>query len=59
MIAIATLTFHKERDTKNKVRFAEEVEDGATPVVGTLYIDQAIVSSEELGEKLEVTITSA
>lgn len=56
---IATLTFHKERDTKNKVRFAEEVEDGATPVVGTLYIDQGTVSSEELGDTLEVTITSA
>jgi hypothetical protein len=56
---MATLTFNKERDTKNKVRFSEVVEDGATAVVGTLYIDQETVASEELGDTLEVTITSA
>lgn len=56
---IATLTFHKERDTKNKVRFAEEVAEGDAPVVGTLYVSQDAISSEELGDTLEVTITSA
>lgn len=56
---MATLTFTKERDTKNKVRFAEQVEDGAAAVVGTLYITQETVVAEELGDTLEVTITSA
>jgi hypothetical protein len=55
---MATLTFTKERDTKNKVRFAEQVEDGETATVGTLYINQEVVEAEELGDTLEVTITS-
>lgn len=56
---MASITFVKERDTKNKVRFAEQVEEGATAVVGTLYINQETVAAEELGDTLEVTITSA
>lgn len=56
---LATLSFQKERDTKNKVRFSEVVEDGQTAAVGTLYINQEVVAEEELGDTLEVTITSA
>lgn len=56
---MATLSFVKERDTKNKVRFSEQVEEGGTAVVGTLYINQEVVEAEELGDNLEVTITSA
>jgi len=56
---LATLSFVKERDTKNKVRFSEQVEEGETPTVGTLYISQEVVEAEELGDTLEVTITSA
>ena len=55
---MATLTFTKERDTKNKVRFSEQVEEGDNPVVGTLYINQETVEAEELGDTLEVTSTS-
>jgi hypothetical protein len=33
-----TLTFIREKETKNTVRFQEEPEAGQPPVVGTLYV---------------------
>ena len=51
-----TATFSKERETKNTVRFAE---DGDTPIMGTLYLQNS--ASEQLGgaEKLKVTVEEA
>lgn len=42
-----TVTFKKDKETKNKVRFANQEGD----VVGTLY-----VSKEAAGEKTEITV---
>lgn len=33
-----TLTFVREKETKNTVRFQEEPATGEPPVVGTLYV---------------------
>ena len=48
------ITFEKERDTKNKVRFTEKVEDG-NAVVGTLYVSQEAVKELD-SDTLTVTI---
>ena len=53
---ILTATFSKERETKNTVRFAE---DGNSPIMGTLYLQNS--ASEQLGgaDKIKVTIEAA
>lgn len=51
-----TLTFTKERTTKNTTRYAE---DGDEPVVGTLYVKQTQVDKLGDPESLSVTITAA
>jgi hypothetical protein len=33
-----TLTFTKEKDTKNTVKYAEDERPGQPPVVGSLYV---------------------
>lgn len=54
-----TATYKQEKDTKNKVRFEEVVEDGATPVTGTLYVDKEVLSEAGFdGENLVVTISA-
>jgi len=35
-----TITFTRERETKNTVRFTEDERPGQPPVVGTLYIQK-------------------
>ena len=35
-----TLTFLRERETKNTIRFAEQPQAGTPPVVGTLYLQR-------------------
>ncbi len=47
-----TIKFTKERDTKNMVRFNEQVAPGETPKIGALYINKA-----EAGDATEVTVT--
>lgn len=47
-----SLTFTRLRETKNTVRFEEEVETGHPPVIGTIYIQKWFV-----GEAAEITVT--
>jgi len=35
-----TIVFRKLRDTKNTVRFEEEVTPGKPPVIGTIYVQK-------------------
>jgi hypothetical protein len=53
-----TVKFTKERETKNKVRFAEDG-DESKHVVGTLYVDKSAMSKLGNAENLSVTIKSA
>lgn len=46
------LTFRKERETKNTVRFQEEAEPGKPQIVGTLYIQKWAAPAE----KIRVTV---
>jgi hypothetical protein len=39
--APVVVEFVHERDTKNTTRFQEVVEDGKTPLVGTLYVNKS------------------
>jgi hypothetical protein len=50
-------TFKLEKETKNKVRYAEEAED-RQPVVGTVYIDKYELP-KPFPEKIRVTIEPA
>jgi len=49
-----TLTFEKERETKNTVRYQEKPGEGQPPVVGTLYVAKFWAGA---AERLTVTIT--
>lgn len=52
-----TLKFTRERETKNTVRFTEEVSDNdATPVVGTLYVAKRALAKIGTPNHLIVTI---
>ncbi len=33
-----TLTFEKEKETKNTIRYQEKPAEGTPPIVGTLYV---------------------
>ena len=48
-----TLTFVREKETKNTVRFQEEPASGEPPVVGTLYVAKWYASD---AQRLAVTI---
>ncbi len=50
------LIFKKERDTKNKIRFAET---GETPKVGTIYIPKDVMAQAGLKDKIKITIEPA
>jgi hypothetical protein len=50
-----TLTFEHERDTKNTRRFQEVVEDGAAPVIGTLYVHNSVKTDDTLTVTVEGT----
>jgi len=41
-----TLTFEQEKETKNTVRFQEQVVDGQQAVIGPLYIQKHALGSE-------------
>ena len=40
------LTFEREKETKNTVRFQEVVSDGEQPVIGPLYVQKHALGSE-------------
>ena len=48
------ITFTREKETKNAVRFSEDERDGQPPVVGTLYLKKYAVGATS---RLTVTIT--
>ncbi len=49
------LSFQRERETKNTVRFEEQVTD-APPVVGTLYLQKYAVNRLGNPDSLRVTV---
>jgi hypothetical protein len=40
-----TLTFTRERETKNTIRYSEDV-NGTTPAIGTLYVQKWLLGKE-------------
>lgn len=48
-----TIVFRKLRDTKNTVRFEEDVPSGKPPVIGTIYVQKWFAGDTE---KLAITI---
>lgn len=49
-----TITFTKERDTKNTVRYQEDFSE-QPPIVGTIYLQKWALGQNPL-EKLSITI---
>ena len=52
------LSFQRERETKNTVRYEEQVTD-APPVVGTLYLQKYVLNRLGNPDRLRVTIEAA
>ena len=55
-----TIQFSRERETKNTVRYTEEIpanDADATPVVGTLYVSKRAL--QKLGNPDRLTVTIA
>lgn len=50
-----TLKFTKEKETKNAVRFNEQVADGAPTVIGQLYVQKHALTPGT--ESITVTVT--
>ena len=48
-----TCTFTKEKETKNTVKFAEDVQEGQAPICGTLYLQKYAVGSTT---RVQVTV---
>jgi hypothetical protein len=49
-----TLTFEKEKETKNTIRYQEKPAEGQPPIVGTLYVAKFWAGS---AQQIKVTIT--
>ena len=47
------LTFVREKETKNCVRFVEEAEEGQPPVINTLYVQKWAAGD---AERVNVTL---
>ncbi len=52
-----SLTFKRERETKNTVRFQEEQPEGATPSIGALYLQKP--ATQDLGDPEQLTVVAA
>ena len=48
------VTFTKEKDTKNTVRYIEDPQPGKPPVIGSLYVQKWAAGN---ATKAEVTLT--
>lgn len=48
-----TLTFTREKDTKNAIRYQEVTGDNAAPAIGALYVQKWAAEGEE---EIQVTI---
>jgi hypothetical protein len=53
------LEFSKDKETKNTIRFQEDVEEDATPVVGMVYLKKQAVKDLGDPENLLLTIAPA
>lgn len=53
------ITFNFERETKNKVRYAEVTSRNAEPKVGTLYMTKTVATTLGNPEKITVTVAAA
>lgn len=56
---ITKLSFTREKDTKNTVRFAEVVPDDDSPIVGTLYVQKHALKALGSPDSLSVSISAA
>jgi uncharacterized protein YlbG (UPF0298 family) len=54
-----TATLELVKDTKNTRRYGEVVEDGQTPKVGTVYVQNADVEALGRPERIQVTLSAA
>lgn len=50
-----TVSFKREKDTPNTVRYAEVVEDGAEKLIGVLYVQKP--TATKLGNPETLTVT--
>jgi hypothetical protein len=48
-----SVSFEKEKDTKNTVKFAEVQTQGEAPIIGSLYVQKWFVGD---ANKLKVTV---
>lgn len=55
-MAKITITFDKERDTKNTVRFQEQ--NDQAPVIGTLYVQKWALNQLGNPQTIQLTIES-
>lgn len=51
------VTFIKEKETKNTIRYNELVAENDWPRIGTIYIQKAAVVQEGFGDKIIVEVT--
>ncbi|WP_166792812.1 hypothetical protein [Methylacidiphilum caldifontis] len=56
-MAAITVTLKQERETKNTMRFQEQVEDGQTPAIGQLYLQKS--TYHQLGQPTVIVVTVA
>jgi hypothetical protein len=52
-----SLTFKRERETKNTVRFDEQQPEGGAPSIGALYLQKP--AARDLGDPEQLTVTVA
>jgi hypothetical protein len=57
MAATKSFTFTRERETKNTMRYQEDVAPGDQPAIGTLYIQKHAL--KDLGAAEQITVTIA
>lgn len=51
-----TVTFSRERETPNTIRFSEDVKKGIRPFIGTLYLLKSECEAIGDPDKLSVTV---
>lgn len=59
MASSIEVTFSKEKETKNTIRFQEDVEGDASPIVGTLYVKKSKLDEMGATDKVKATLEAA
>jgi peptidyl-tRNA hydrolase len=49
-----TITFEREKETKNTVRFQEKPAEGKPPIIGTLYVQKWFANGKD---KIVLTVS--